>query len=104
MPLCAKPCTCSASKKLNSNDIVDIAISPDSSELAIISYDDEVSIWSSDQLEEKNRFKVNTKGLKRIVYLTGYAGMERLPPDLRTHPCLPKPVQADQLVAALRGG
>ena len=40
---------------------------------------------------------------KRIVYLTGYAGTERLPADLRTHPCLPKPVQAAQLVAAMRG-
>jgi PAS domain S-box-containing protein len=39
---------------------------------------------------------------KRIVYLTGYAGTERLPADLRTHPCLPKPVQAEQLVAAMR--
>ena len=40
---------------------------------------------------------------KRIVYLTGYAGTERLPEDIRSHPCLPKPVQAEQLVDAMRG-
>jgi PAS domain S-box-containing protein len=40
---------------------------------------------------------------KRIVYLTGYAGTERLPADVRSHPCLPKPVQAEQLLDAMRG-
>jgi len=57
------------SKSLNSNAIIDIAISPNSSELAVISYDDEISIWTADGLQKKNRFKVKTNGLKKIAYL-----------------------------------
>ena len=40
---------------------------------------------------------------KRIIYLTGYQGTERLPMELRSHPCLAKPVQASELVDAMRG-
>jgi hypothetical protein len=58
------------SKTLNSSAIADIAISPDSAELAVISYDNEVSTWTSDKLREKNRFKVDTNNLNRIVYVT----------------------------------
>ena len=39
---------------------------------------------------------------KRIIYLTGYAGADRLPAELRSHPCLAKPVQAPELVAVMR--
>ena len=41
---------------------------------------------------------------KRIIYLTGYAGADRLPAELRAHPCLAKPVQAPELVAIMRNG
>lgn len=55
-------------KQFHSNDITQIAISPDSSELATTSYDNEVMVWSADELEQKNRFKIETNGLKRIMY------------------------------------
>ena len=58
------------SKKLYSTGIVQTAISPDSQEIATISYNDEITIWSEDQLQQKNRFKVDTNGLKRIEYIT----------------------------------
>lgn len=37
----------------------------------------------------------------RIVYLSGYADLEMLPPALRSFPLLSKPVEVDRLVAAL---
>ncbi len=57
------------SKKLYSNDIIDIAISPDSQEIATISFDNEVSIWSADKLEPKNKFKVHSNSVSQIEYL-----------------------------------
>jgi PAS domain S-box-containing protein len=61
----------------------------------------DISLGDSDVAPVARRIQARAK---RIVYLTGYAGMDRLPPDLRAHPCLPKPVQAEQLVSAMRGG
>lgn len=60
----------------------------------------DISLGDSDVAPVARRIEAREK---RIVYLTGYAGMERLPPDLRAHPCLPKPVQAERLVSAMRG-
>ena len=39
---------------------------------------------------------------KHIVYLTGFSGTELLPDDLRSHPCLAKPVRSEDLVEAIR--
>ncbi|MEQ1831221.1 MAG: hypothetical protein ABL921_35065, partial [Pirellula sp.] len=61
------------SKKIGTNDITDIAISPDSLEIATISFDTEVSIWSADKLESKSKFKVKTSGIKRIEYVNAQA-------------------------------
>ena len=58
------------SKKLYPTGIIQTAISPDSQQIATISYDDEITIWSADQLQQKNRFKVDTHGLKRIEFMT----------------------------------
>lgn len=46
--------------------------------------------------------RVEARG-KRIVYLTGFAGTELLPEDLRVHPCLSKPVRMEALVEAVLG-
>ena len=40
---------------------------------------------------------------KRIIYLTGYADSELLPEDVRSYPCLPKPVHSDTLLEAILG-
>jgi two-component SAPR family response regulator len=40
---------------------------------------------------------------KRIVYLTGFAGTDLLPEDLRSHVCLAKPVRPEALVEAVLG-
>ncbi len=58
------------SKNLYSTGIIQIAVSPDSQDIATISYNDEITIWTADQLQQKNRFKVDTNGLKRIEYMT----------------------------------
>ncbi len=58
------------SKELYSNDITQIAISPDSTEIATTTYADEVTIWNATTLEQKNRFKVETNSLKRILYMS----------------------------------
>ncbi len=58
------------SKKLYSTGITQIAISPDSKEIATISYDDEITIRSSESLQERKRFKIDTNGMKRIEYMT----------------------------------
>jgi two-component SAPR family response regulator len=47
--------------------------------------------------------RVHQRG-KRIIYLTGYADSELLPEDLRSHPCLPKPVEAETLIATILAG
>jgi hypothetical protein len=46
--------------------------------------------------------KVEERG-KRIVYLTGFAGTELLPEELRSYPCLSKPVRTDVLIEAILG-
>ncbi len=55
-------------KELGSNGIQWLAISPDAQEIATISYNNEVTTWSAATLEQQNKFKVNTNGLKRIEY------------------------------------
>lgn len=58
-----------ASKQLYQSGIQHIAVVPDSSQIATITYDDEVSIWDADSLELKSKFPVNTNGVKRIEYV-----------------------------------
>ena len=58
------------SKKLYSTGAIQTAISPNSQEIATISYDAEVTVWSVEPLQQTNRFKVDTNGLKRIEYMT----------------------------------
>ena len=55
-------------KKLGSNGIQCLAISPDAEEIAAISYDREVTTWSAAALERQNKFSVNTSGVERIEY------------------------------------
>jgi WD40 repeat protein len=56
-------------KQIDKNDIVDIAISPDSGQIATISFNNIVSIWSADKLELKSKFEAKTNGVKRIEYM-----------------------------------
>jgi WD40 repeat protein len=56
------------SKQLYDNDITYIAISPDASEIATISYDRDVAIWTADTLDPKQKFEVGTSGAERIEY------------------------------------
>jgi len=58
-----------AAKKLGLTGIQWLAISPDGQEIATISYDSMVTTWSADKLEQQQKFKVDTNGLKRIEYL-----------------------------------
>ncbi len=58
------------SKKLGSSGLIQVAVSPDSKQIATISYDNEVSLWSADRLEPQSQFKVTTNGLKRIAFMT----------------------------------
>jgi hypothetical protein len=55
-------------RKLGSTGISWLAISPDAREIATISYSSEVAIWNAATLEQRNKFKVDTNGLKRIEY------------------------------------
>ncbi len=57
-----------ATAKLDSSDIVDLAFSPDSQSLATISFGDDVSIWSSETLEARGKFKAATNGVRRITF------------------------------------
>jgi WD40 repeat protein len=59
-----------ASKGIYNNDITQIAISPDSRQIATISFDNVVSIWSADSLEPKTRFEVTDHGVKRVAFIT----------------------------------
>lgn len=58
------------SKKLYPSGVAQIAISPDAQDIATISYDDEITIWNAESLEQKQRFKVDTNGVKRMEYMT----------------------------------
>jgi WD40 repeat protein len=57
------------SKQLYQNGIQHIAISPDGSEIATITYDSEVKIWNADSLEQKQKFEVTASGIERIEYV-----------------------------------
>ncbi len=56
-------------KQLGQNGISYLAISPDAEEIATISYDSEISIWSADALAPKNQFKVDTNSVNRMEYM-----------------------------------
>ncbi len=57
------------SKSLYKNDVVDLSFSTDGALLASISYDKEVSIWDAQTLAPKQKFAVNTNGLKTIEFV-----------------------------------
>lgn len=61
-----------------------------------------LDISLGDELVTEVARRAEARG-KRIVYLTGFAGADLLPEDLRTYPCLPKPVRTDVLVDAILG-
>ena len=58
-----------ATKQLYSTGIQDLAISPDGQEIATISYDKEITIWSVPEFNEKKKFEVTTQFVKRLVYV-----------------------------------
>ncbi len=55
-------------KQLYRNGLQHIAISPDASEIATITYDSDVTIWTADKLEQKQKFDVTASGVERIEY------------------------------------
>jgi len=57
------------SKKIYSNGVTQIAISPDGQEIATINYTSDIAIWNKDKLEPKKGFKVDAPGLKKIMYV-----------------------------------
>jgi hypothetical protein len=57
------------SKQLYQNGIQHIAISPDASEIATITYDSDVTIWTADKLEQRQKFAVTASGVERIEYV-----------------------------------
>jgi WD40 repeat protein len=59
------------SAQISNTGIVDLAIDPTGQEIATIGFTSEVSIWAARNLEKKSRFKVDTNGVKRILYLAG---------------------------------
>ncbi len=57
------------SKPIYSNDVSHLAISPDSKEIATLSFDNEITIWQSNTLEQIKQFKVDTNGIEAIEFL-----------------------------------
>lgn len=57
------------SQQLAPSGIQWLAISPDSQEIAAISYDNKVTTWSPESLEPRNSFSVDANGLERIEYV-----------------------------------
>jgi WD40 repeat protein len=56
------------SKKLESNDVIDLAISPDSSEIATITYGSTVSLWNAETLAATTKIDTKLNSLKRISF------------------------------------
>jgi WD40 repeat protein len=57
-------------KKIESNDVIDLAISPDSSEIATITFGSAVSLWSAETLTAKSKIETKNNSLKRISYVS----------------------------------
>ncbi len=57
------------SKQIYSNDVSHLAVSPDSKEIATLSFDNEITVWQPDKLEQLNQFKVDTNGLEAIKFM-----------------------------------
>ncbi len=55
-------------KKIESNDVIDLAISPDSSEIATISYGSTVSLWNAETLASTSKIDTKLNSLKRVFY------------------------------------
>jgi CheY-like chemotaxis protein len=79
----------------NLGDAVDLA---DSAEFDVAILD----ICLRDRIVTDVARRIEARG-KRIVYLTGFAGTDLLPEELRVHPCLSKPVRMEALVEAVLG-
>jgi WD40 repeat protein len=58
------------SKKVFSTGIVDLAVSPDGSTLAAVSYGNVVSLLDSATLETKSKIQLNTKFIRKLHYLS----------------------------------
>lgn len=58
-----------ATKQIYPMGIVDIAISPDGKELATISHNKEITIWSVPELAEKKKFEITTSFVKKLEYV-----------------------------------
>jgi WD40 repeat protein len=57
------------SKQIYPTGITQIAISPDSQQIATTTYSDEVTIWSAEPFLQTSRFRTGTNSLKRIMYI-----------------------------------
>lgn len=57
------------SKELYRTGIQHIAISPDSTEIATITFDSTVTVWTAGTLEQKQKFEVASPGVQRIEYV-----------------------------------
>ena len=57
-------------KQLDNDDIIHIAVSPNSQSLATISYDNEVSIWSTQGLEQTGKIQTGTNNVKCVEFLS----------------------------------
>ena len=56
--------------KAYATGVIQAAISPDGKKIATLTYDNEITIWNADGLQQQSRFKVDTNGLRRIEFMT----------------------------------
>jgi WD40 repeat protein len=56
-------------KKIYTNGVTQVSISPDGQEIATMNFTSEVSIWDAATLAPKTQFKIETSGLKSILFV-----------------------------------
>ncbi len=61
-----------ARKQIFDNKVTSIALTPDGTHLAVMSYGNEIKVCRTDNLTVANTFKVGTQGLERIHYLSDH--------------------------------
>jgi WD40 repeat protein len=59
-----------ASQQLSKAALAEIALSPNSDELASVGFNGDIGIWKIEDLSPKNQFKVDTNGVKQIEYVS----------------------------------
>ncbi|MBX3420753.1 MAG: WD40 repeat domain-containing protein [Pirellulaceae bacterium] len=59
-----------ASKKVSSTLMPSISISTDGTSIATANYNSEVSVWNVEGLTEKNSFKLDSRGLKQLLFIS----------------------------------